>query len=129
VRRRLIILGFVALIFFGLALPAVAPYIQGPTGDPKQYQWNPSGVVSCPVPKTYHFIVYTYGFGPLDSTGDTTLRVFSPTGVASRQYLNVEHDGTTRYWDSGKNSLDRATITFDNLSSVGRTSSQILCDY
>lgn len=133
-KKRLIALVAVLVLIVGGAFAASgASYYQQFThvGDPFTYTIDPAGAYAeCPAGQNWYLRSYTHNFGPLDSTGHTTLRIYKyAVGPYSHQYVNVEHDGVTRTLEFP--AIEKAAyfqVVYDNLNSAGDATITAFCD-
>lgn len=125
-RWRAPVAAFMLAVLMLLALPAQA--IQVSTGDPTPWYMIDSDGLDCPIGDTVRIRVETWGFGPLDSTGNTRLKWRDVWDAWKyKSYIGVEHDGVTRTWNTGLNFAHQIQVKFEGLSNSGLADATVYC--
>ena len=108
-----------ALLGSIIPAPAQAAFTACATGDTVAVNCTISADLTCSQGYQVRLKVHTWDFGFADSTGDTILKITSGGKTYTKAYYNVEHDGTTRYFFTGKRSTTHSTATFNDLWTGG----------
>lgn len=124
-RAKMLVVAMLVGLFGGLAVieaePAEAAACRAID------QCSVSQDLNCAQGYQIRFRYETFDFAFTDSTGDTRFTHEIGSNRWNKYYYNVEHDGTTRFWYTGRRSSTYAWARASKVSSLGMASFSISC--